>query len=218
MAALPLRGNARAQAMAAAARYNPNFDETNYSTRQQTRTAFSKGTQGQTLTSINMVLEHGAQLADAFAKIGNKNFPILNKANIALLGAQGKANATAFLTAKQAFATELAKALRGAGALNESEENAWLSRFSENMSPDQFKTAIQSAMHLLAARAQNLNSQYWSVMGANIPQFLSSKAAQTLKQFGMSPEDFDASYGGASAGGGATNMPNLGGWKVEAVD
>jgi hypothetical protein len=198
-----IRGNIRSMVAAAVAKYDPSVDLTNYANHQRMKIAFGSGTQGQALASINAALEHLGQLQDAYGQIGNTNQPWLNRISNAFKEQTGQANSSGFDTIKQGVATEIAKALRGSGAMSESEKDEWLAKFDRNMSPDQFKASIQSALGLLAARSGNFNEQYQTNVGANMPAFLSSTAIKALQQFGVDPTDFDPSYQPPAAPQGA---------------
>jgi hypothetical protein len=201
-----IRGNAREMLISAVQQAYPDFDMTNYGVRQQTRKAFTTGPQGQTITANRTAIHHLGQLWDDVNALGNGNWTPLNAIRNEAKTLTGNPAVTNVNTDMQAVATEVAKALRGAGAMSEGEISDWQKNFSPNASPAQMQQAIQRAIRLLGARNEMLSQAYQSGMGKQMPTFLNDEDVAVLNKMGVSPADFDPNYvkdsnGGVSGGG-----------------
>ncbi len=187
-----LRGNASARtALAmAVAKYDPSVDLNNYDTHRRMKVAYTSGSQGQALGSINAALEHMDDLNTKFDQIGNGAFVPGNAARNWVDSVFSKGKATQTTTQAMGVATEIAKALRGTGTMAEGEAKDWLAQFNRDMSPEQFHNAVNTAVDLLSKRSLNLNESYASTMGQNVPMFLSGTALKSLKNLGRDVTDF----------------------------
>lgn len=131
------------------------------STQKHLQQAFTSGDQGKQLTAISTAREHMKtfqQLADA---LDNGNVQVLNRIGNALGVQFGSDKATNFKIAAQAFGGEVGKAFDGAG-VTEGERKAAQGAFNPNMSPQQFRGAIQTVDSLLAGKQTALKQSYTS--------------------------------------------------------
>lgn len=155
----------RADLITKTKQYDPSYDETQYSTRQSTRTDFASGKSGQSIQFLNTAVGH---IADIFSNTKNlSNFGGLltglnwGKNTLATLtgsGGPGKANLNI-----HAATGELAKLFTGVGATKEELQN--LGSINANSSPDTIKQYIEGASQLLGSKLNALNDNYTRVMG-----------------------------------------------------
>lgn len=194
------------QLLSLVAQYDPSFDAANYGARAATRKDLATGKMGQNVTSLNTVIGHLGELADATDKLGNSGIPLLNQAGntfAVAIGNKGKQTAVSnFNAAKTAAIDELTKAFRGTGgSVHDIEE--WEKQINSSNSPDQLHATIKQGVHLLQSRIDAVGDQYNRGMGVTSDpvQLLTPKARSTLARL----------QGGAAPTSAA---PASSGWKV----
>jgi len=147
--------------------YDPSFDAVNYNARAATRKDFTSGKSAQNITAMNTALGHLASLSDAYDKLGNTNYPIVNTIANAVENQFSPSNqaATTDVTAKaHAVSEELAKVFRSTG-MAESDVKAWENQINTSSTPAQSKKIIEGAVDLLNSRLDALGQQYNQGMG-----------------------------------------------------
>lgn len=156
------------QMLQAVSQYDPTFDAVNYNSRSATRKDFTSGQSANNITALNTAMAHAASLKDAYDKLGNTSFPLINSAGNYIenqLGFKGTQTATSDVASKgHALSEELAKVFRSTG-MAESDVKAWEDRLSTSATPAQSKAVIDSAMDLIDGRLQALGSRYSQGMG-----------------------------------------------------
>lgn len=152
------------------AAYDPGFDQVNYNARAATRKDFVAGKSAVNIKALNTAIAHAGSLEDAYQKVGNGSFPIINRIeNWARvnLGDTGRQAAMADTSAKaEALAHELAQVFRQTG-MSEGEINAWKQRVDPNSTPAQMKATIDAALELMTGRLQALGASYQQGMGVS---------------------------------------------------
>jgi hypothetical protein len=123
--------------------------------------AFTSGTQGENLASINTLINHLGLLQQATDALGNGNILVFN--NFAQRWAQetGSPVPTNFETMREAVSAELARTLKGSGATDQ-EISATKSLFDIANSPAQLNADIQMVTMQMNGRIEALKSQYES--------------------------------------------------------
>lgn len=188
-----VKGDARQKLAAAAKRYDPSFDMTQYGARQKMRQSVTSGPIGQNITSLNTVIGHIGDLAKSGEALSNTSYPMWNTVKNAWEStAVGAPEQNNFEIAKQAVASEMAKVFRGAGSMSKSEIDEWKDTLSSAQSPAQMKGAIAKAVDLLSSRMDAVKTQYTATMSKpwDVP-FLTPKSQKILKNLGIDPADMD---------------------------
>jgi hypothetical protein len=101
--------------MARVVQINPDFDPTQFATRQKAEKDFATGKQGTSVKSFNVAISHLGtldQLADA---LNNGNVQLINKIGNAYATQSGGTAPTDFNAAKKIVADEIVKAIVGSG-------------------------------------------------------------------------------------------------------
>jgi hypothetical protein len=206
-----VRGDARQKLVAAAKRYDPSFDMTQFAARQKMRSSVAGGPIGQNLQALNTVIGHIGDLTDKGEKLSNTSYPLWNTVKNAwgsnVMGDPGPTN---FEESRQAVASEMAKVFRGAGSMSEKEIGDWKDTLSSAQSPAQMKGAIQTALHLLSSRLDAVKSQYNTTMNKpwNTP-FLNPKSQEVLKKLGVDPTEMDPTIQADDGTGNNSSDPEL---------
>jgi hypothetical protein len=165
----PLSGFALArpqgrQIMARVTEINPQFDPTQFGTRQKAEKDFASGKQGNSVRSFNVALSHLdtlEQLADA---LNNKDTQLINKLGNAYAEQTGKAAPTEFAAAKKIVGDEIVKAIVGSGGGVTDREEAAKTISSAN-SPAQLKGVINTYKELMRGQLNGLRDQYKATTG-----------------------------------------------------
>lgn len=182
-----LSASRRAQWIAMARRADPNYDDKIYGTQkaQQTRTEVeysAAGQTGRTLIATRTAYNHLASLAQAYDALKNGDIPAANRLVNMVRRQTGEPMVAPVDTAALAVGTEIAKALRGAGALSLEEEKRWSNALNAAAnSPAQMKATIGELDKLIQGRFSEMQSQYQSVFkgkelpGMDSPEYMRSK-------------------------------------------
>lgn len=142
-----------------AAQYEPNFDETIFKTRNDTRKDFGSGTASKNVTSLNTVMGHLNDLVETSQGLAQHDLTPLNYVQNAITNKLGSPALKDYNLAKQAVADEMAKVFRSSG-MSEAETERWLTTFDSSSSPDQMKGVIGRGLKLLDSRMSALSDQY----------------------------------------------------------
>lgn len=145
--------------------YDPDFDATNYNVRNKTRVAFTSGAPATNLTSLNTAVNHMGSLMDKIDGMDNYSFMpgvsnLVRNTYRHNTDPDYQKKEAKFETNRQTAVTEIAKAIRGAGAMNEHELKEWEGKFNRDSSPETMKGAIEEALSLLMGRMEPLANQY----------------------------------------------------------
>lgn len=162
----------------------PDYSAQDYTVGQQTRTAFAKGKQGDTVRSLNVAVQHLDTLGNLADALSNGNLPLFNKAANAWKTQTGQAAPTNFEAAKKIVADEVVKAIVGSGgALADREEAA--KTINAASSPQQLKQAIATYQQLMAGQLSGLQRQYQQNTGRNdFERFVAPETKQKLESNG----------------------------------
>jgi hypothetical protein len=167
---------------------NPDYDATQYGTRQKAEKDFATGKNGNTVRSFNVALSHLdtlSQLADA---LNNGNTQMINRLGNAISSQTGGPAPTNFETAKHLVADEVVKAVIGAGGALGDREAAQKVLDAAN-SPDQLKGAISTYQHLMAGQIEGMRHQYKATVGKDDfdDKYLSPEIRAMVAKFSSSP-------------------------------
>lgn len=194
--------------LAAAKNYDPTFDATNWSGRVAGVKDFSAGKSSEMVRSANQTLHHVGALIDSMDNLGNKDYPLWNRAGNAIQEATGSGAQGAFRTNAHAVAEELAKVFKGAN-LSDAEIHAWEKNLHENMSPEQQKTQVVKLNELLTGSLHALEEKRTNSMGPLAAEkagpLLKDEAQRVLERMNK----WASNNGSASTGAATGSNPNI---------
>ena len=164
--------NARSQAIAtevqniARERGKP-YDATIYPALAKARKDFSTGTEGKTIRSMNVAIDHLDTLREAGDALDNHDFTLVNKIINPVTKSLGMPEVTNFDGVKSIVGSEIAKAVSGAGgsALGDREEIR--NEINSANGPKQLRGIIQKYQQLLAGQVNGLRTEHSS---AGLPE------------------------------------------------
>lgn len=177
---LSQRGGLREKILEAAARYNPDYDQTQFAGRNRAVTAFSAGPEGRTVRSLNVAIDHLNTLDEAAKALHNGDYPTLNKVVNYFKEKSGSPVTTNFDSIKQVVSAEVAKAVVGGQtALHDRDDMA--QRASNAKSPEQLSGIITEFKKLMAGQMKGLRRQYeTSTRLKNFDDFLEPQTKKEL--------------------------------------
>ncbi len=193
------RGGSREDALKEASQYDPSFDQKIYNERFNAVNRFATGTQGQTVKSLNVAIDHLGTLSGLTDALNNGNVRAVNQIGNWVQTELGKPAPTNFNSAKQIVADEVLKAVLGTGAGTQLDREQLQAQLSAANSPAQLKGAIQIAERLMAGQVVGLRQQYEGSTGLKDfdQRWLTPAAREHLSGLGQ------PAGGGAPAGGRA---------------
>lgn len=184
-----LRGNPGIILSSQVAQYDKNFDSGTYSQRQAfINTNWNKGDLFKNRQAIENTVQHLELLQNNFDKINNGKLLVANAAGNTAKVQTGNSQVTNAMIDAKAVGTEMAKALRGAGVLNEQEQKDMQSQLSASSSPEQLHGAVEQMIHLIKPRINSALETYKGVMGRYPKNAFSPELNAALKT--LSPSDY----------------------------
>ena len=163
----------REKYLALAHQYDPSFDESQFNARA----AFNKNwTSGQTMTNriaINTGINHLQELTQAAVALQNKHFqsgfgPFTSQYNTVadlIKAHSGDPAVSAYNSAANKVATELAKIYKGTASPTEQEIAEERKNLDLGLSPEQLSAVVGTSVNLIAGRLQPLVEEYQNTMG-----------------------------------------------------
>lgn len=171
----------RARILGAVTQADPNFDANQYPTRQATMKSFAAGPDAANAASANTVMGHLNELYDAGKQLNNGGVPAWNSVtNSFEKNIAGNPAQTRFASASNAVADEMAKLFKGTGAATDATIKDWKSTISPNMSPEQLKASIATALSLMQSRLSALGEKYQNTMGKPLDRPILSPKSQAI--------------------------------------
>ena len=144
--------------------FNANESQANYAATQAALT--QNATTFRALSNAQATaVTHLDDLSGYFDQIAKTGFPIVNKMTNWISGALGSEALQSYNTALQAARGEIAKVLSGGGAPTDSDKASANAVLPDNMSPGQFKGAVETAKLLMQQKIAEYSNT------GNIPQF-----------------------------------------------
>ncbi len=188
--------------------YDPEFSWQQYGIRQKLRSNYeTSGKAFDQITALNKSINHLDQLATSGDDLGNFNsVPLLNTALNAgkqalatRSGGQGQANLNKFNTDALTAATEVAKFLKGSGALSKEEVMHWLDKFKSTDGKLGRDAAVREAIALLGKQADTLAVQWKNEMKTDFPVYTPETMGILGKRKWQDVAGADAEVGSQSA-------------------
>ncbi len=163
-ASLSTRGGHRERALALAAQYNPEYDQTQYANKNRAIQQFGSGSQGNTVRSLNVAIEHIDTLQRAADALKNGDFTPGNKAYNEIAKVFGVTPPNTFEGIRDIVANEVVKGTIGnAGALQDRAEAA--AKVKAASSPQQLKELMNGWTELMGGQVKGLRQQYEGATG-----------------------------------------------------
>ena len=166
----------------ATATFDPTYNQMEYPIIRQNRVRFDTGPQGNTVRSLDVIVDHAGTLRDLGAALKNGDIQLFNRISQRWAQETGKPAPTNFDMAKGIVGTELVKALGVAGAGTEAERAELGQRISRASSPDQIVGTIDSVVRpLLGGQLRGLRQQFVSSTRRSEEEFNKKLQPGTLK-------------------------------------
>ena len=170
------------QAVSAAVyKENPDYRAPQYNASNRAQTAFTSGTQGNSVRSLSVAISHLGTLGDLSDALKNGDVQVINRVANTVKEQLGYPAPTNFNAAKQVVGQEITKAiLASGGGVTERQEAE--KQLSAANSPAQIAGIVQTYKRLLAGQLGGLRRQYETATGAkNFEDMLSPEAKQELE-------------------------------------
>lgn len=176
---LSIKGGHREQLLAAASRYNPEFDAVTYPARAAAVRSFGSGPKGDTIRSLDVAIDHLGSLETAANAMQNGNMQLFNSIRNKYREQTGSELPGNFDAMRGVVGDEIVKAVVGSkGALGDREE---VKKIIENKkSPEQIAGFIRSYKQLMAGQLHGLKKQYEDTTG--LKNFESRLRPATLQE------------------------------------
>lgn len=184
---LSVRGGHREQALADATRYNPDYDGAQFGARSKAVRDFATGTQGNTIRSLDVAIDHLDTLAQASKALQNGDSKTINSIRNQWREQTGSELPGNFDAIKTIVGSEIAKAVVGGqNALHDrlaAQEGA-----TNAKSPEQIAGVIRSYKALMAGQLHGLRQQYEATTGLrNFNDRLRPSTLQELERAATPP-------------------------------
>lgn len=142
-----------------------------------------------TMLAANTAISHMRSFHDLVNAQQNGSSPAINTAVNAVKKAFGEANVPTTESARILLGTEIAKAVRGAGSLNESEEKAAQTMVNPNASPAQSQAALNMLTDFMMGRVHSIEDM---AKGHGIPDkaihnYLSPRSREAVEFMQSNP-------------------------------
>ncbi|MGA7778579.1 MAG: hypothetical protein WCA85_12845 [Paraburkholderia sp.] len=177
----------------------PDYNAQNYETSQKAYGEFMSGTNGNTVRSMSVSIDHMNTLGQLAQALNNGNTQVINRAANETAQQLGVAAPTNFDAAKQIVAAEVGKAIVG-GVVPEGDRKGLQDSLNSANSPAQLSGAINTFQSLMTGQLRGFQRQYQQSTRRNDFNNLLSPAAQNML---AQPQG----AGGAGASGGPAAAP-----------
>lgn len=196
------------QALALAQQQDPQYDSASAPARASTYKKFTSGKSSDELNALNTSLGHYDSLMNAWQKLDNTDYPIINSVKNKTSQQLGKGELSAFAQARTLLAPELMKAYGAGHSVAETQEFA--KNFSPNASPEQQKQVLDMGANLMQSKIQSLQDSYergmGTVNGFDKISKIGPKGVATLKALGLDTSKYNLPD--TSAGSPAAQVSN----------
>jgi hypothetical protein len=168
---------------------NPDYDASQFPTRQKMRQAFTSGAQGQAINSLNTAIIHLDQFVDVAKALDNGNFRPGNEFFNRIKATFGDSAPTNFDGLKTIMSGELASAFKKSGATDTEIHDVKSAISSSNSTKQLVDYVTTIAIPALGGKTATYTEQYRQVMGENDPfKILLPDAVKVLTKYGLDPD------------------------------
>lgn len=184
----------RERVLSDALRYNPDYDQTQFTGKSRAVSNFAGGPEGRTVRSLNVAIDHLGTLDEAAKAMQNGDLSVLNKVVNAYRKQTGSPLATNFDSIKQVVSAEIAKAVVGGQtALHDRDDMA--QRANNSSSPAQLSGIVTEFKKLMAGQMKGLRKQYeTSTRLKNFDDFLEPQTKAALDAVSSNGAHASASF------------------------
>ena len=188
-----LRGNRREAIMNRVLELNPQFDMTQYASRQKIRTGFTSGKESANIRSLNTIAQHTDKLQEMGDALKNGDVTSVNAiANFFSKNLAGNPNVTNFNAAANAVASEAVTVFKNTGATDQEIEHV-RDVVNSSSSPEQITGFIQTILDLVNGRIAALKNQWEAGMGEPASfKMMDDKTREIMGRYGLQPSDIGA--------------------------
>jgi hypothetical protein len=198
---------------------NPDYDATQYQTKNRARGAFATGKQGDTVRSLSVSVDHLQTLQQAADALNNNNYPLANSIMNGLAVQLGGSAKPTFDALSEIVGDEVAKSVIGAAG-GQGDREAIKKGLSSSAGPAAFSGVAQGYQQLMGGQLEGLRRQYEQATGLHdFDRFTSDLAKQKLATHGgAAPAGLPALPGqtAAPAPGGLPPVPQAGAKPTQA--
>lgn len=172
--------------IAAAHKYDPSFDMTDYNSRNSMARSYASGQDHKSIVAIDTAAGHLGLLSEAGKALDTGNYPMLNKIAQAYGVQSGEAPVTTFNAIAHRVAPEIVVAYRPTGGSVE-EVMQSTKDFEASLSSSQRQGVLQSTAELLNGKIQGMKNAWDTTMGPNKAgkQFFSPNTMDAMKDMGV---------------------------------
>lgn len=164
--------------------YNPNFDFTDYPTKQKVKIDYKSGKSFTQIKSLNNAIGHIRGLFEGIKKMGNADWEDWNELRKHFRERFGSDAYEDFGTAAEGVATEIPSVISGKSATIP-EMDHWAGRLRDTKSTRRLNRVVDGMLTLLSTRVHDLYNRYEENLGYP-PDFniLDERSKQFLKEMG----------------------------------
>lgn len=176
--------------IAAAHKYDPSFDMTDYNSRNRMHISYTSGQDHKSMVAIDTTAGHMGMLVQAVDALGNGNVQALNKLAQYYKIQTGQTPIVTFNAIAHRIAPEIVTAYRATGG-TEADIAEVEKDFNSSSSPQQLKEAIAKTAHLLNGKMMALQNAWDTTMGPTKAgqDFYSPNTHDVLKYIGVDTND-----------------------------
>ena len=166
--------------------------------RSAAQQAFATGTQGNTVRSLNVAVDHMGVAQELGEALKNNDVNALNRMTNLFKTEFGHGGPPSFDFAKKIVGDEIAKAVLGTGAGTGEERKALQADFDRARSPEQLQGVIHTAKRLMLGQLRGLEKQFTDSTGLDEGEFRQKLFPRTIKELE-----------GSDTGGAPTGVPTI---------
>lgn len=166
---------------------DPEYEYGEAPAKAATLRAFTSGSQGNTVRSLNVAISHLGTLSDLATGLHNNDIQLVNRASNAWKTQTGSPAPTNFTSARDIVANEIVKAVTSSGGTLADREEAQ-KQIQAAASPQQLTGVIKTWKQLLSGQLGGLRQQYEQGTGQkDFERFLSEDVKNQLETSAKAP-------------------------------
>lgn len=167
-----------------ARKINPNYNDIDYAKNKKVIEEYNStkpNTAGSNLVALNTVIGHGQEVLDANADLRNMRIPAVNRVTNAISTAFGDGRTLTFDAAKDIYAGEVVKVIRGNGGAMADQEAA-KSHILSQSNPEALAGVIKEYNKLFASKVDALRGPYERTGRKDFDAFLMEPTKKALAE------------------------------------
>ncbi len=173
----------RAMILGLVNKYDPSWDQSVWNLRNKTNGDWApNGIAGKTMTSFNFAGRHMAELGELTKGLNENQIRTINSTKNWIKTQFSDPQIEKWRNQALIVATEVPKNLRGAGVLNQQEEERWNDRLLNSPKAETYLAGLGQVGHALSVRNDETAQQYKDIMKKDPPYVLSEGAKKAFEQ------------------------------------